>query len=147
MKEQPRKTENCTLLGQGFIGGALLAVLVTISSVHAGRLVEEQKLVASDAAAADSFGASIAVSGNTAVVGASWDDDVGSQTGAAYVFKRRETAWNEWGVLRAKDKKAGSFFGHSVSIDDTDGYTIAVGAFGGDEKGQAAGAAYILRAE
>ena len=47
---------------------------------------EVAKLVASDAAAGDEFGKSVAIAGNTVVVGAYWDDDAGSNSGSAYVF-------------------------------------------------------------
>ena len=48
---------------------------------------EQAKLTASDAAAGDAFGGSVAVSGDTAVVGASRDDHAGgSNAGSAYVF-------------------------------------------------------------
>ena len=49
--------------------------------------VEEAKLTASDGAAYDYFGDSVAVSGDTAVVGAYGDDDNGSDSGSAYVFQ------------------------------------------------------------
>jgi hypothetical protein len=49
------------------------------------------KLTASDGAStewasSDSFGGSVSISGDTVVVGASWDDDVGTKSGSAYVF-------------------------------------------------------------
>ena len=44
------------------------------------------KLTADDAAATDHFGISVSISGDTAIVGASLDDDAGSDSGAAYVF-------------------------------------------------------------
>ena len=46
----------------------------------------ETKLTASDAAEDDWFGYSVAISGNTAIVGARYDDDGGSDSGSAYVF-------------------------------------------------------------
>ena len=48
---------------------------------------QQAKLTASDAAFGDSFGASVTVSGDTAVVGARGDDDAGSASGSAYVFR------------------------------------------------------------
>jgi hypothetical protein len=51
-----------------------------------GVWTQRQKLSASDAAAGDQFGRSVAVSGDTAVVGANFDDDAGSNSGSAYVF-------------------------------------------------------------
>ena len=48
--------------------------------------IEQDKLIASDGAAGDHFGSSVSVSGDTAVVGASYDDYSGAYTGSAYVF-------------------------------------------------------------
>ena len=47
---------------------------------------EQQKLTASDGAASDSFGRSVSISGDTAIIGAFGDDDDGSNSGSAYVF-------------------------------------------------------------
>jgi hypothetical protein len=47
---------------------------------------QQAKLSATDATAGDQFGSSVAVSGDTAVVGAPFDDDAGSNSGSAYVF-------------------------------------------------------------
>ncbi len=48
-----------------------------------------QKLTASDGAAGDHFGVSVAIQGYTLVVGSYNDDDFGADSGAAYVFQ-----WN-----------------------------------------------------
>lgn len=50
------------------------------------RWAEVAKLASSDGAPYDSFGAGVAVSGNTAVVGAPGDDDFGEDSGSVYVF-------------------------------------------------------------
>ena len=47
---------------------------------------EQAKLVASDGADEDFFGDSVALSGDTAVIGATFDDDDGESSGSAYVF-------------------------------------------------------------
>ena len=44
------------------------------------------KLIATDAAADDQFGGSVAIAGSTAIVGASANDDAGPSSGSAYVF-------------------------------------------------------------
>ncbi|MGI9014539.1 MAG: FG-GAP repeat protein, partial [Phycisphaerales bacterium] len=44
------------------------------------------KLRAQDGAALDYFGYSVAINGDTAIVGAYWDDDNGSYSGSAYLF-------------------------------------------------------------
>ena len=48
---------------------------------------QQAKLAASDGAAFDWFGVSVSVSGDTALVGASLDDDKGSGSGSAYVYE------------------------------------------------------------
>jgi hypothetical protein len=81
------------------------------------------KLTASDGAAADSFGYSVAVSGDTAVVGADGDD---SSKGSAYVYRWDGLAWVQRAKLTASDGMANDSFGHSVAIW---GDTIVVGAY------------------
>ena len=104
------------------------------------------KLVASDGAADDNFGFSVAVSGdgNTIVVGARWDDTIaGSNSGSAYVYKYDGTNWNETKLL-ASDRAASDYFGFSVAVSG-DGNTVVVGAFGDDDKGSSSGSVYVFR--
>jgi len=56
---------------------------------------EQQKLTASDAGQYDAFGGSVAVSGDTALVGASNGDRDLMDVGSAYVFARSGTTWSE----------------------------------------------------
>ena len=56
----------------------------------AGNWGEVQKLSASDAQADDSFGAGVAMSGGTAVVGTPFEDAGGTHAGAAYVFEAKD---------------------------------------------------------
>lgn len=103
---------------------------------------EEAKLTASDAAADDLFGASLSLSGNTAVVGAPGDDDGAlNQSGSAYVFVRSGTTWTEDFKLRAGDVTAERAFGNSVSLS---GDTALVGAPWDEDGGYRAGAAYVF---
>lgn len=84
------------------------------------------KLTASDAAANDFLGWSIAISGNTVVVGApetNWCG--GADCGSAYVFVRNGANWSQQQKLNAPDGRAIDFFGESVAID---GDLIIVGA-------------------
>jgi FG-GAP repeat len=104
---------------------------------------EQQKLTASDAAAEDIFGSSVAVDGDTAVVGADGNDTpAGTNAGSAYVFVRSGTTWTQQRRLRASDGAAGDFFGISVALD---GDTSVVGADGDDTSaGAQAGSAYVF---
>lgn len=97
------------------------------------------KLTASDAAASDFFGISVAASGSSAVVGARNDDDSGVNSGAAYVFDTATGAQVQ--KLTATDGDARDFFGRAVAVDGT---TAVVGAYGDDDNGSLSGSAYIF---
>ena len=108
------------------------------------------KLLPRDVSAQNVFGASIAVSGNTALVGATTaNGGPGAGTGAAYVFVKGPTGqWAQQAKLAASDPAgtAKENFGFSVALD---GDTAVVGApnrgtFAGDPFGQA-GAAYVFQ--
>jgi len=105
---------------------------------------QQQKLVASDAQATDYFGISLAISGDTVVVGAYFEDTGGSEAGAAYVFTRSGTTWSQQQKLVASDAQATDYFGQSVSVDSDTGDTVVVGAWGEATGGSEAGAAYIF---
>jgi len=77
--------------------------------------VEVQKLTASDAAVNDAFGQAVAISGNRALIGAPNNDDVGSNSGSAYVFAWNGSAWVEKQKLIAANE--GAALGTSVAID------------------------------
>jgi hypothetical protein len=105
--------------------------------------VEEQKLTAHDGNQYDCFGSSVSISGDTALVGAAWDDtQKGIDSGSAYVFRYNGTTWVEEQKLIAGDGAQSDFFGYSVSIS---GDTALVGAYGNDDKGSASGSAYVFR--
>ncbi len=74
---------------------------------------QQAKLIASDGAVGDSFGTSVSISGDYAIVGAVQDD--GSR-GSAYVFIRNGTTWTQQAKLTANDGAAGDYFGYSVSL-------------------------------
>src|SRR3972149_3578358 len=83
-------------------------------SAEAAVLAEVKKLTASDAQASDDFGFRVAVSGDTAVVGAMFEDAGGSSAGAAYVFQRDQGGADNWGEVKkltASDAQVGDVFG------------------------------------
>lgn len=103
----------------------------------------EQRLAASDAAAADQFGDSVSLDGDSAVVGADYADVAGKDgSGAAYVFTRSGTTWSEQKKLSGSDSSDGDHFAQSVSIS---GNSVVAGAPYADVAGKAsAGAAYVF---
>jgi hypothetical protein len=105
---------------------------------------EVEKLLASDMAAGDEFGNSVAISVDTIVVGAHWEDGAGADRGAAYVYERNEGGGDEWdqvAKLTASDGANADEFGMSVSIS---GDTVVAGAHLEDARGvPERGAAYV----
>ena len=100
---------------------------------------EEAKLTASDAAAGDAFGRP-GIRGDTVIVGASGDDDLGTGSGSAYVFVRSGTTWTQEAKLTASDGAAGDRFGVGTGID---GGTLVVGADVADGASTDSGAVYM----
>ena len=90
-------------------------------------------LVASDLATNDVLGQSVALSGDTAVVGAVGADGGHLNQGAAYVFVRRGTTWTQQQKLVAGDGAAFDGFGNSVALS---GDTALVGAASADVEGR-----------
>ena len=82
-------------------------------------------ITASDAAAGDYFGDSVSASGNAVVVGAPRNDDAGSASGSAYVFRSDGVDWVQEVKLTAGDAATWDQFGASVGIS---GDYIVVGA-------------------
>lgn len=97
---------------------------------------QQQKLIASDGAVEDNFGWSVAINGDTAVVGAYLDDAPGADQGSAYVFVRTGSTWTQQQKLTGGT--AGDQFGISVAISSD---TSLVGAFGDSTY---RGAAYVF---
>eukprot|EP01084_Bolivina_argentea_P183082 315983_1 len=79
---------------------------------------EVSKLIASDGAADDYFGASVSIALPFALIGASLDDNSnGIRAGSAYIYEKDNNgSWNEVSKLIASDGAADDYFGASVSI-------------------------------
>ncbi len=104
--------------------------------------VLEAKLLASDGAAGDFFGTSIALNGDIAVIGSPGHGDNGSSSGSVYVFERdRLGVWKEMVELLASDGAADDNFGQAVSLS---GNVALVGASGDADQGHHTGSAYIF---
>lgn len=108
-----------------------------------GSWTEQAKLTASDGTAEDAFGFWVAVSGDTAAVGAMNDDaGAGAKQGSAYVFTRAAQGWVEQAKLTASDGAAGDAFARSVALS---GDKVVVGAQSDDVDGQEGqGSAYVF---
>jgi len=110
--------------------------------IRSGTLWSQQvKLTASDGAAYDYFGYSLAILGDVVIVGAHQDDDRGNNSGSAYVFSRSGTLWSQQSKLTAADGAGGDDFGWSVSASKD---TAVVGARREDGGGYNSGSAYLF---
>jgi len=144
------------LTGSGTVGGDFFGYSVAISGTtvfvgapgyakDAGREYVFAKrgkvwtlaaeLKGSDTAASDYFGDLVAISGQTAIVGA---DGYGKNAGRAYVFAKTGTGWRQAAELKGSDTAAGDGFGYSVAISGT---TAMVGA---PDKAKGTGRAYVF---
>jgi len=115
---------------------------------------QAQKIVASDRGFNDHFGYSVAIDGDYAIVGASYNklDQNGENSlnsaGAAYIFKKEGNVWTQQQKIVAPQRGDSDFFGASVAIS---GDYVIVGAFQEDEDANeentisGAGSAYIFK--
>lgn len=107
---------------------------------------EVQKLLASDGAAGDYFGYSVAISSDSSVivVGAYADDDNGTDSGSVYVFTKESNGeYVQSQKLLANDGAAFDYFGFSVTVS-SDGSIIAAGSPYDDDKGSSSGSVYVF---
>ncbi len=98
-------------------------------------------LQAADGVSNDQFGFSVDVDGDTALVGAWGDDDLGLTCGAAYVFARAGEVWTQTAKIVPDTLQSYDYFGYFVSLD---GGLAAVCADGDDDVAPDAGAAYVF---
>ncbi|MFC1794689.1 hypothetical protein ACFL3Q_14000 [Planctomycetota bacterium] len=96
------------------------------------------KLTAPDGTSGHSFGYSVSISGDSAIVGARGNDESGS----VYIFKRSDLGWIQQQVLTAQTSASGDNFGCSASIN---GDYAFVGAPRDDDSGRNSGSAYVFR--
>jgi hypothetical protein len=97
--------------------------------------VEQAKLKPSDSPGVQAFGYSVAISGDTVIIGAAYDN-----AGSAYIFTRSGTTWTQQAKLVPSDGVPGDEFGFSVAIS---GDSAIVGAsYAGNDW---SGFAYIFK--
>jgi len=115
-------------------GSAYIYDTITGTQVH--------KITPSDPGGSDVFGYSVAVSGTKAVIGAPQNDDLGADSGAAYIFDT--VTGNQLFKLLPTDGAPGDRFGWDVAID---GDIVVIGADQDDDYGPGSGSAYIFDAD
>ena len=103
--------------------------------------VQEAKLLAPEPTAGDEFGSTVSISGDYVLVGAQNNDAAGQNAGTAYVYLRQGISWSVQTAIQPADLSAEDRFGASLSLSGD--YAI-VGAYGADDNGDGAGAAYVF---
>lgn len=104
---------------------------------------EQQRVSASDGTDGNELGRSVSISGEYVVAGSRLADFGGfNNAGAAYVFKRTNTTWDQQAKLMAADADDEDVFGVSVSID---GGFVVIGSMQDDDGGNNSGSAYMFR--
>ena len=111
---------------------------------------QEAKISPNDGRVGDRFGISVGISvtpsGEVAVIGAYLDDDLGRDSGAAYVFRHIGSSWVQETKLHADDREGSDLFGRSVAIARANGSdAVIVGSFLDDDSGIGTGSAYVFR--
>jgi hypothetical protein len=116
---------------------------VYVFSGSDGEWRQQAKLTPDDGDSSDRFGRSVAIDGETAVIGADRDEDPnGPVAGSAYVFFRGDSEWNQKAKLTPDDGDSGDHFGQSVAIN---GERVVIGAsYDKDPNGEEAGSAYAF---
>lgn len=104
-----------------------------------GLWTQEAKLIAGDGETGDSFGWSVAVVSDMALVGAYQHGIVPWGAGAAYLFRNVGEAWLQEAELLASDAEESDRFGYSVAISGS------VALVGADSENNQVGAAYVFR--
>ncbi|MBN1667873.1 MAG: FG-GAP repeat protein [Anaerolineales bacterium] len=90
------------------------------------------------------FGGHADIDGDTVIIGAYFEDIVGTDSGAAYIFERNWGGPDNWGLVQkliASDADQSDWFGSPVSIQ---GDNVVVGAYLEDGYGINFGAAYVF---
>jgi len=129
------------IAGAPFVGPGAAYIFEKTGSVWPA--TQTKKITASDGLAADDFGLSVSISGDTVIVGAPDSDENGSKSGSAYIFEKTGSVWpaTQTKKITASDALADDNFGFSVSIS---GDTAIVGAPFDDGNTPLSGTVYIF---
>ena len=99
---------------------------------------------ASDAQAGDRYGASLALDGDTLIVGAPLEDTNQLDGGAIYVLQQDQGGQDNWGELLKTDALGSVALDDFSATIDVSGDLIAIGAYQNDDFGSNTGAVYLF---
>ena len=113
MKKSIRRWASLNVIGLWLIGA------VNASSAQDACL--DARVTASDPGVFHSFGYAVAVYGDTALIGAQWDNDLGTQSGSVYIYELDPKSSEQWVFrqkLLASDGDNDDLFGYTLAIQD-----------------------------
>ncbi len=135
MNKAVRRGAGLSVIGLWLVGA--------VNASYAQDACLDARVTAFDGGVFQMFGISVAVSGDTALIGADWDNDQGTESGSVYVFRREGGTWVEAQKLLASDGYSGSLFGFAVAME---GDVALIGAVGHQHDGfSGSGSAYVFR--
>jgi len=119
------------------LAASALFILAGVSAAQS----PQGSLTGSSIIANENFGSSVAIDGNTAIVGAVFHQGIGINSGIAYIFDRTGSTWAESAELIASDEDEDDRFGWSSTIS---GDLAAVSARYNADAGYGSGSAYVF---
>lgn len=142
MNSKQRKICLCVMPVRPLLGVVviLFSLMFLAQAGSDAKSLQKAKLLAADGGANDHFGIAVAVEDEYAIVGSACDDDMGTDSGSAYVFRWDGSNWVQHQKLIVPDGVTGDWFGCSVAMSGD--YAI-VGARYGDSNATDSGSAYV----
>jgi hypothetical protein len=140
--------------GDPFNSGAPNSGAVFVFVRSGGTWVQQAYIKPANGWPDDTFGSSVAIDGDTLVVGAIGDDSSATNSGAVYVFKRTAGVWSQQSFLKASNPGVLDGFGYSVDVDrdtlivgapDEDSSAVGLGGSQTDNSASEAGAVYVFK--
>ena len=130
-------TRSCLVL---LLFPCLSSALATGQTPGPDTWILDERIMAYDGGPDDKFGSRVAISGDTLLIGTPYDDHNGVDSGSAYVYVRTGSGWTPQAKIDG-GAVADDEFGHAVALE---GDVAVIGAWGDDDLGFGAGAAYVF---
>lgn len=106
-----------------------------------GTWSQTAKLIAPPVVGGDNYASAVDIDGDTIVISASLTDTAGSNSGAAYIYRRIKGVWTYQTQLQSNDIAQFDRFGIDVAVS---GNRVLIGADSDDDNGSSSGSAYIF---
>ena len=129
---------SAAISGNYVIVGSISQNTATVFAFDGKNWAKQAELIPRDTG---SVGWSVAVSGDSLIIGVPHDDAGAETSGSASVFGRKGKSWDQRAKLGTDDPTKADNFGYSVAIDRN---TAIVGVPRDDDAGRDSGSAYVF---